>query len=790
MTRFGANPGSVVVALLVVLILAGTCWYVFIPANIIGAPTLVSYDPSGESMNRQGDYLQILGKYWSFSYTVDYDQAFTGYLTPTDTASSNQFVTDDQGKAAKVETRKTITIKIEPGVPYVTLQMQKKPIAVVPSATGVKVNAQRWWGLEKEDVTTQPLVVNVFVPMEPLSYVLHLPFKVTILQGATIIGTLDTEKTGSLSEEFNWKIPTSYGDVLISDLGSFVRGKTLPDLKGFMFFQSSSVDPTRLPTLDKNGKAWTIFSSGFDLLSSDNPGSYAAYWFAGTSTLYPEDQFIYSPNESPTWYGKGWVKSVMTVPLQLFKLVAYYPLQPKVALSESADTRSGVADYGYSLTIYYQDRKGLLEWLPSYVNGLSGFSSWEIINPTSDSPTFVGYIQANQYLTRAVNNMVPSGAADTWAYSKIVSKFSIADVKLKDSNGTNIPAGSKLVAGRDYLLTVAVKNLGTLAASCDITVTSPIISSSRFTITSVPAGGTKSETVSVRVGTIVSTGTTDDILVTAYNTEGDIVDQYKFRVIWTPALDNIVITKLALQPDPLPSSGESNILLWISNAGGGLGDTSMRVALSVTGPLQLSQSEILGTIKAGETKKYESIKLTATAATGTGSLSVVVYDRTSGQVLAQASKAIKIAEKDSGTSSNLAIKSYWLEPASFGYGDLFSLVVKVTSSSLLPVEATVAVTGPVTWGAGSMSAIIFPGVAYEARLSMIAPLWGSGTLTIQLFDRTQGVLADTKQQDLSPLGIGLLPIVAVLLLIAGGAYFMASYSSKVPGRGIGKSGRK
>lgn len=777
--------------ILIIVILAGAFWYLISPANMIGAPTLISYDPSGESMNRQGDYLQILGKYWSFSFTVDYDQAFTGYLTPTDTASSNQFVTDDQGKAAKVETRKTITIKVEPGVPYVTLQMERRRIAIVPSATGVRVNAARWWGAEFEPITTVPLVVDVFVPVEPISYVLHLPFKITVLQGTTVIGTLDTEKTGSLSEEFNWKIPTSYGDILIGDLGEFVRGKTLPDLKGFMFFQNSSADPTRLPTLDKNGKAWTLFSSGFDLLSSDSPGSYAAYWFAGTSTIAPDFSFVWENRDEADWYGKGWVKCTETTPT-FMKLSAYYPLQPQVSMLQPADKRTGVADPFYSLEFVFKDRKGLLEWLPSYCNGLSGFSSWEITNPWADHPTFVGYIQANQYLTRAVNTMVPSGAADTWAYSKIVSNFDITDLKLKDSNGTNIPAGGKLVAGRDYLLTITVKNLGTLTASCDVTVSSSFISPSRFTITSVPAGGTKSETVSIRTGQVTNANTRDDIQVTAYDTEGKTVDQKMFGVYWNPALDKVVITKLALQPDPLPSGGESAVLLWILNQGGGLGDSNIKIVLSTTGPLSLSQTEILDTLKAGETKKYESnIKLRATAATGEGNLQVVVYDRNSGQVLTQATKLVKIAEKEGGTpsDSSLSIRTSWLEPGSFGNGDLFSLIVKVTNAAILPAEATLEVTGPVTWGAGSMSAIIFPKVDYEAKFSMIAPLWGAGTLTIRLLDRTQGVLADTDHQNLPISGMGLLPIVVVLLVAAGIAYAIMA-SSKVPGKGVGKGVRR
>ena len=800
MTRFGANPGSVVVALLVVLILAGTCWYVFIPANIISVSS-INLDTKGASIGDyvNNDYRKLSGGYWAITLTINsYQSVYAIKFGPEN-------VTGVTFNGQKVITNRVVQFNIDPQIPYLEMALTSPPqggIQFAPSATGWEMYDFKWDKLDvlSHQITTNPAFVNYFYP-KPLSpAIVHCPFNIDVLVAGGLAGSTSQDKTASGTQSWtispvgnldSYPIQTSYGTATVQFDGYLASPVQLPwgldRLTYIPLNQAGSGYVLPVAMTDSAGNKYLVMLDVGDKIpyTATNLNCYGRYLYCGTTS----SQLVYGFNAGPLSLqnAPGWAMS------QAWYIVgtgasSFWPLQANLTAGGSSEEQYTVPRgfLGDFIRQEINSRMGLLEWLTSTYsynvvngwpqNGLSYFPSWKIDNSDANNPKLNAQLPQNIF-TPQITLLIPMDMADTLVYSPKVTKFRIDSVDL--------PANMN--AGDQVSLTVKITNTGNTRGTANVKV----ITDSNLNVLPLTNQLTLDPNQQGSVSFVMSVGSIstqvtsyDKVEVWNTNIPPELCDSRSFSIVLNPMLSHIYTSGIDC-PSKIKPGDSATLTVKVTNQGGSAATGTVKITTDSF--LTMASKSKTASINPGQELPF-AFPFTAGNSLGVSTLKVELYDQ-NGNLLESHPLQVTVASEASG-SSPLAIKSCWLEPASFGNGDLFSLVVKVKSSSLLPVEATVAVTGPVTWGAGSMSAIIFPAIEYEAKFSMIAPLWGSGTLTIQLFDRTQGVLADTKQQDLSPLGIGLLPIVAVLLLIAGGAYFMASYSSKVPGRGIGKSGRK
>jgi hypothetical protein len=772
-------------SLFVTLIALGLVTYVVFPDLILPRATQVGaidwslIDWSGSSLVRDGDYLKVVGRYWTATVTIDYDQALQGYwLTPGDVTMSNEQIIID-GKYKDVSASKSVAILIQPGDPYLTMDFKKEKITVVPTATGYDFDGWQWTGGPNfKQTSTLPLTIDVYRPMQLSSYKIHLPFKITVTRDGQPITIFDSEKVEAYPANAQvWTLTTSYGNVVINDLGNFQRGQTPPAIESFIFLPNASIRADRAPTKDKTGKPYSIYSSGYDLLYPTNPGSYAAYWFAGTSAMQPVYNFLEPGGISSSWYGAGWAD------IQLRSIMGtghiYCPIQPQVSAVQSG-SETKIGDWLVAATSVYRvtkDGQGLLEWLPSYVSGLGIFSSWELKNADSDTPTFVGYIQPNAIFTKAITLYIDSKMADTWVNSPLVSTFQIVKPsKITDTNGNPVSLDN-LIVGRDYKLTVTIKNTGDVdGATANVAVTSTVgtVIPDSFSITGVGKGATKSETVSFRCGNVVGPNTAWTLTVRVYNTKGDKTDEESLSGKWQPAQDQILIKGLNLNPDPVPPRGTSVVTLELYDLGGGSGAMNLRAEFIVTGSFTINPKSGTLTLQAGQSGTVKTT-LTSTADIGIGTLIAVVYDANSNSELVRTSRAITTGTSQGNSSSNLVIVTYLFEPTKVDYASIYKLHVKVHNKGLLPENAFVVVEGDGIWLAGTTrNALILPIIDYETEFQSLAPFGGSGKVIIAVYD-SAGRIADTKTAPIPFSGnwdIVMIAILGVSVLAIG--YFVTS----------------
>lgn len=744
------------------------------PSTLIGAPNWALVDYPGSSLVRSGDYLKVVGRYWVCSLSIDYDQALQGYVTdslslaPGDAALANQRL-----NSTAVETRKTVTILITPKQPYVTMDLKRESVAVAPSATGYNWTGS--WTLADPNfaqVTSSPLTVTVLRPLQPQTYKIHIPFTITVKQGSTVLVTMDSEDVESFPPGAQvWTVSTAFGDIRINDLGNIQRDQTLPPLLSYLFFPYTSVQASRPPLVDALNKAYTVFASGYSNLFWQNPGSYANYWFAGTSSMTPVYNFIdLSDRTTDNWYGVGWLDYQMRG--WISSQHVYAPLTPQVTLVAGAQEQQLNSFLTTSWWEVTKGRLGLLDWLPDYVSGLAPFTSFKILNPQANNPQFVGYLDPNSVYTKSVTFYIDSSVADTWVYSPLESNFSIYGLKLLDQNG-NVYTGDP-VAGRTYTLSVSVQNTGQVDSATANVYVSPLASSANpasFSIVSIPLGGVKTATTTIRTGATSGANVQDRITVQVFTTGGRKCDEKYVDLRWQPAQDTVVIGTFNLVPDPVPPRGTSQVHLGVTNIGGGSGTANVKVVFSVTGPFSIAPSTLTATIPAGNTMDLIST-ITSTQDAGSGTLTAVIYDANSGAELTRSPRTVNTGS-GGPSSSDLKIVTYFFDPTAVDLGSAYKLYVKVKNSGLLPEQCSIVVSGSGTWLFGTVrnNILVLPAIGYETDFTSIAPLGmiPPATVTIALYD-SNGANVDYKTANVPLTGnfsvvLLALGIVGVLLVV-------------------------
>ena len=265
------------VALVIVLALSLLGGSSFLPSSIISISN-VTIDPQGGTINQNGE---LTGAYWVVIMTADQinDNLDAIKFDNSTIPSDAKF----QGQELKVKS--TITIRVDPGQPYYTRQMELLPVEVCPNVYGTAQRKALPYDWIKLGTNIGGSVSSGHYEWastpDGQQWKKTTPFTITVLKNGQQVGnTLNFNTDGGTNQVL---VPTGEGNVIIRNLGMLAGQYSAPDYDQVVLFAQTNqmfegVKAKQLMKSPFPAQPYQI-SSGKITTGLD---TFAAYWF-GTS---------------------------------------------------------------------------------------------------------------------------------------------------------------------------------------------------------------------------------------------------------------------------------------------------------------------------------------------------------------------------------------------------------------------------------------------------------------------------------------------------------------------------